>query len=171
MIQISYKLTKEEIYRGLVATSKSRFVTKLMTGFGLVMAAAMLFIVSNRLANGGFAFSVTSVFPLFLGIYLLFLSEITAKFQVPNIIKTKNAFTEQVRVKIDKSAFRITGETSDSQIKWDKFAEIVETKEFFLLKASDGIANILPKRAFTEEDNARFKILLSSLNGPKVKLN
>ncbi len=170
MVQISFKLTKKEIYKGLVDTARSRFITRLMQGFGLVLAGAMLFYASNTLANGTFTFSITIYFPLFLGIYLLFLSEITAAIQTPNLAKSKNPFSEQVKVRIDRSAFRISGESFNTQLTWDKILEVVESSDFYLLKATEGTANVLPKRAFTEEEKTEFRSIVSSIEGLKVKL-
>lgn len=170
MIQISFKLTEKEIYQGLVDTSKSRFITKLMLGGGFFLVASMLFYATNSLAHGTFVFSFTTYFPLFLGIYLLFLSEITAKMQTPNLLKTKNPFSEQVTVRMDKSVFRITGDSFNTQLPWEKIIEIIETKDFFLVKATEGTANVIPKRAFTENEITEFKILANSISGPKLKL-
>ncbi len=170
MLQLSFKLTEKEIYKGLVETSRSRFITRLMQGSGFVLVAVMLFYATNTWANGTFSFSFTTFFPLFLGIYLLFLSEITARMQTPNLVKTKNPFSEQVKVRLDKSGFRISGDSFNTQVAWDKILEVVETKDFFLLKVTEGTANILPKRAFTEEEIIQFKILVNSVTGPKLKL-
>jgi len=170
MIQISFKLTEQEIYKSLVDTSRSRFITKLMQGFGFFLVAVMLFYATNNIAHGTFVFSFTTFFPLFLGTYLLFLSEITAKMQTPNLIKTKNPFSEKVNVKMDKSSFRISGDSFNTQLAWDKILEIVETRDFFLLKATEGTANVLPKRAFSDVQINEFKILANSISGPKLKL-
>lgn len=170
MVQISFKLTRKEIYKGLVETSQSRFITKVMKGFGLVLAGAMLFYGSNSLANGTFTFSFSIYFPLFLGIYLLFLSEITALIQTPNLAKTKNPFSEQVKVRIDRAAFRISGDSFNTQLTWDKILEVVETNDFYLLKATEGTANVLPKRAFSEGEKAEFRTIVTTVEGPKVKL-
>jgi hypothetical protein len=170
MVQISFKLTEKEIYKGLVETSRSRFITRLMRGFGFFLVAGMLFFTTNSLANGTYVFSFTTSFPLFLGIYLLFLSEITARLQTPNLVKTKNPFSEKVNVRLDRSGFRISGDSFNTQLAWDKFLEIVETDDFYLLKATEGTANVLPKRAFSEEEKAEFKSLVSAVDGLKLKL-
>jgi hypothetical protein len=170
MILIEYKLTEDEIYRGVVETSRSRLVTKLLRIFGFVLIGVMLFITTNGLANGTYAFSFTNAFPLLLGIYLVFLSEITAKMQTPNLVKSKNPFSEKVKVRMDQSGFRITGSTFNTHLPWEKFVEIVETKEFFLLKATEGTASVIPKRTLTMEEAIQFRSLVGSVEGPKVNL-
>jgi hypothetical protein len=171
MIEVQYKLTQDEIYRGLVETSRTRVITKALQVFGFILIAVMLFITTNGMVNGTYAISFTNSFPLLLGIYLVFLSEITAKMQAPNLSKTSNPFSEKVKVKMDKSGFRISGSSFNTQLPWEKFVEIVETKEFFLFKATEGTASVLPKRALTAGETVQFRSLVGSVNGPKLKLN
>ena len=80
MIQLTYKLTEPEIYQGLLEISKSRGVTNVLRIAGFVLLAVMLFITTASLTNGVFNFSLGFIFPIFLAVYLIFLSEITAKF-------------------------------------------------------------------------------------------
>lgn len=168
MIQISYKLTEEEIYKSLLQISKSRGVTNVMRIVGFIVLAIMLFLTTAGLKNGVFNLSLGYAFPVFLALYLIFLSEITAKFQTPTLIKKKNPFTEQTQVKVYETGFRVKGETFSNQFQWDKLNSIVETPEFFLLKETEVLATVLPKRAMTEEDATQLKAIISKVSGPKV---
>ena len=170
MIQLTYKLTEPEIYQGLLEISKSRGVTNVLRIAGFVLLAVMLFITTASLTNGVFNFSLGFIFPIFLAVYLIFLSEITAKFQVPNLIKKKNPFTEEVNVKIYETGFKVKGQTFYNQFTWDKLNSIVATPDFFLLKETEVLATVLPKRVFTADDMIRFKNIVSNVNGPKVTL-
>jgi hypothetical protein len=170
MVQIEYKLTEKELYKGLVENSNSRFITKLFRGFGTVVLAVMVYMTTVSLINGINNFSLPFLFPLVMGIYMVFLPEITAKIQVPNLIKSKNPFTEFIKVRMDGNGFRMKGETFSNHLPWEQFHSIVETKDFFLVKAAEATANVLPKRVFSAEDIVEFKNMVASVTGPKVSL-
>ena len=170
MIQISYKLTEQEIYQSLLEISKSRFITNLMRIVGFVLLAVMLFITTSSLRAGTYNFSLGLIFPIFFSIYLIFLSEITAKFQVPNLINKKNPFTEEVKVKIYETGFKVKGETFANQFSWEKLNSIIETKDFFLLKETEIVATVIPKRVLTADDLLQLKNIISAVSGPKIKL-
>jgi len=170
MIQISYKLTEPELYKGLTDISDSRFITKLFRIIGSVLLAVMVFITTSTLIKGTFSFTLSFAFPIFLGIYFFFLSDITARFQVPSLIKKKNRFTEQVVIKMYETGFRVKGETFANQFKWDNMNSIIETKDFFLLKDTEMTASVIPKRVLTEEETAEFKKIVSNITGPKIKM-
>ena len=170
MIQINYKLTEPEIYQGLLEISKSRVITNVMRIVGFVLLAVMLFITTASIRSGVFNVSPGFVFPIFLSLYLIFLSEITARFQAPSLVKKKNPFTEEVKVKIYETGFSVKGETFNNQLSWDKLNAIVETPDFFLLKETEVLATVLPKRVFTAEDISEFKNVVSNVTGPKIKM-
>ncbi|MCE7043308.1 YcxB family protein [Dyadobacter sp. CY312] len=170
MVQIEYKLTEKELYKGLVENSNSRFITKLFRGFGSVVLVVMVYMTAVNITSGINNFSLAFLFPLVMGVYMVFLPEITAKIQVPNLIKSKNPFTELIKVRMDGNGFRMKGETFSNHLPWEQFHSIVETKDFFLVKAAEATANVLPKRVFTAEDMIEFKSMAASLTGPKVIL-
>ena len=171
MVQVNYKLTEPEIYQGLLEISKSRVVTNVLRIVGFVLLGIMLFITTASLTHGIFNFSLGFVFPIFLAVYLIFLSEITAKFQVPNLIKKKNQFTEEVSVKLYETGFKVKGETFYNQFTWDKISEIIETDDFFLIKETEVLATVLPKRVFTAEHSVRFRQIVGNITAPvKTKM-
>lgn len=170
MIQISYKLTEQEVHQSLLEISNSRFITKMLRIVGSILLAVMLFITTASLINGTFHFSLAYAFPLFIGIYLTFLSEITAKIQTYNLLSNKNPFTEHVKVKIYESGFRVKGETFSKQLTWDKLNLIKETKDFFILKETEITASVLPKRVFTTEEMTAFRNILDAVTGPKIEM-
>lgn len=170
MINTSYKLTEPEIYQSLVEISKSRFITNLMRIIGFVLLAIMLFITITSIRTGTYNFSLGFLFPIFFSIYLIFLPEITAKFQVPNLISKKNPFTETVQIKIYETGFKVKGESFANQFSWEKLNSIIETKDFFLLKQTEIIATVIPKRVLTTDDLVQLKGIISAVSGPKIKL-
>ena len=170
MIQVNYKLTEQEIYKSLLDISKSRVVTNVMRIIGFILLAVMLFLIAAGLRRGGFDISLGNTFPIFLALYLIFLSEITAKFQTPSLIKNKNPFTEQTQVKIYETGFRVKGETFNNQFQWEKLNSIIETPDFFVLKETEVLATVIPKRVLTQEDATQLKSIISNVTGPKIKL-
>jgi hypothetical protein len=170
MVQIEFRLTQKEIYKGLVQNTNSRTITRITRLFGTVVLVVMVYITAVNIINGINYFSMSYLFPLVMGIYLTFISEITAKIQIPNLIKSKNPVTEHTRVRMDGNGFRMKGETFSNHIEWEKFHSIIESDDFFMMKTSEATANMLPKRAFTAEDMIEMKSLLTTVNGPKLKL-
>lgn len=168
MVQIEYKLTEQELYKGLVENANSRLITKLFRGLGSVLLVVMVYITTVNLVSGTNYFSMAYLFPLIMAIYMVFLPEITAKIQVPNLIRSRNAFTEFTRVRMDGNGVRMKGDTFSSHLAWEQFHSIVETKEFFLVKPTEATANVLPKRVFTAADMVAFKNMVVPLTGPKI---
>lgn len=170
MVQANYKLTEKEIYLSLIEISKSRFITLLMRGVGFVILAFMLFYTTASIRNGTFSFSLGHAFPIFLSIYLIFLSEITARFQTPSLIKNKNAYSEEVKVKIYETGFSAKGLTFFNQFTWDKIVVIMETDLFFILKETEVSATVIPKRALKQGEIIELKAIFNGVEGPKIKL-
>ncbi len=170
MIKLSYKLTESEIYTSLVAIFKSRFITNLMRNVGFVILAVMLFLTTSGLRNGTLNFTAGFAFPIFLAIYLIFLPEITSKFQTPNLVKKKNPFSEEVNVKIYETGYRVQGQTFNNQQSWNNLNAIIETKDFFLLKETDIIATVIPKRVLSAEDSSQLVAIINQVEGPKKLL-
>jgi hypothetical protein len=169
MVQIEYKLTEKEVYQGLVQNNSTRLITRILRGLGIFLLVVMVFTTTINIVNGINYFSMSYLFPMLMAVYLTFLSEITAKIQVPNLIKTKNPYVQLVRVRMDGNGFRMKGESFSNFMEWEKFHSIVETADFFLVKPTEAAANIMPKRAFTTEDIAEFKNLMEGVSGPKIK--
>lgn len=169
MVQIEYKLTEKEVYNGLVQNNSARLITRILRGLGIFLLVVMVFTTTVNIVNGIYYFSMSYLFPFVMSIYLTFLSEITAKIQVPNLIKTKNPYVQEVKVRIDGNGFRMKGESFSNFMEWEKFHSIVETADFYLVKSTEASANIMPKRAFTPEDVTEFKKILDGVTGPKVK--
>lgn len=170
MLSLTYKLTKDELYSGLVETSRSRFITKLFRVAGSILLAVLVYIFTVNLINGTLFFNLGFAFSLFLGLQMVFLPEIAAKIQVPALIKSKNPLAQEVKIDIHMTGYRIKGESFSNQLAWDKLHSIVETKDFFLLRVSEGSANILPKRAFSEQALLEFKNVIAAAPALKTKL-
>lgn len=171
MITTTFKLTENELYESLVEISKSKFSVKLLRVIGITLLSLMILLLIFNISNGSFVLSFSFFFPIFLQLFMIFISEITAKLQVPNLLKTKNPLVENMLVNINSNYFTITGESFNIQMSFEKLHSVIETKIFFLLKVSDGSANVIPKRTLTIDDVIQFKKIISAVPGLKVKLN
>jgi len=170
MITTTFKLTENELYESLVEISKSKFVVKVLRVIGIALLSLMILLLIFNISNGSFVPSFGFFFPIFLQLFMIFISEITAKLQVPSLLKTNNPIVENMLVKLDSNYFTFTGESFNIQMSLEKLHSVIETKKFFLLKVSDGSANVIPKRALTTDDVIQFKNIISAIPGLDVKL-
>ena len=170
MVTTTFKLTENELYESLVEISKSKFVVKVLRVIGIALLSLMILLLIFNISNGGFILSFGFFFSIFLQLFMIFISEITAKLQVPSLLKTNNPIVENMLLKLDSNYFTFTGESFNIQMSLEKLHSVIETKKFFLLKVSDGSANVIPKRALTTDDVIQFKNIISAIPGLKVKL-
>ena len=170
MVTTTFKLTENELYESLVEISKSKFVVKVLRVIGIALLSLMILLLIFNISNGSFILSFGFFFSIFLQLFMIFISEITAKLQVPSLLKTNNPIVENMLLKLDSNYFTFTGESFNIQMSLEKLHSVIETKKFFLLKVSDGSANVIPKRALTTDDVIQFKNIISAIPGLKVKL-
>ena len=170
MVTTTFKLTENELYESLVEISKSKFVVKVLRVIGIALLSLMILLLIFNISNGSFILSFGFFFSIFLQLFMIFISEITAKLQVPSLLKTNNPIVENMLLKLDSNYFTFTGESFNIQMSLKKLHSVLETKKFFLLKVSDGSANVIPKRALTTDDVIQFKNIISAIPGLKVKL-
>ncbi len=170
MIILNYKLSEPEIYSSLVAIFKSRLITNIMRIVGFVILAIILFLTTSGWKGGPFKFESGFIFPIFLSVYLIFLSEITAKFQAALLSKKRNSFSEPLQVKIYETGYQVAGDTFNNQQAWKKLHAIIETKAFFLFKESDRIATVIPKRVLATEEFEKLTKIIHAVTGPKIDL-
>lgn len=170
MIILNYKLSESEIYSSLVAVFKSRFITNILRIIGFAILAIMIFLIASSWKNGTLELTGGLVIPIFLSIYLIFLSEITAKFQAMVISKKRNSFSEPLRVKIYETGYQVAGDTFNNQQAWKKLNAIIETKAFFLFKENDRIATVIPKRVLESGEFEELTKFIHAVTGPKIKL-
>ncbi|MCF2444790.1 YcxB family protein [Dyadobacter sp. CY345] len=170
MITTSFKLSESELYESLVDISKSKFVVKAfrVIGIPLLFITVLLIVFNNVIGNSFLNFRL--IFPIIFSVYMVFISEISAKFQVTKLLKKKNPVIENMQISVDSNYFTLTGESFNINMSLEKLHSIIETKKFFLLKVSDGSANIIPKRALTINDVIQFKNIISTVPGLQVKL-
>ncbi|NIJ54753.1 YcxB family protein [Dyadobacter arcticus] len=170
MDEISYKLNAEELYYGMVDVAKTRLITKIFKILSMVLLGAMAFVTVVTMKSGSFNITTGYVITIVLALYGYFLPEISAKVQVPTIVKNKAPLSQQLKLNFYKTYFSLSGETFNHKINYQKLHSVVETDDFILLKTAEGSADILPKRAFSTDQLLKFKSILGAVEGLKVKL-
>jgi len=98
---------------------------------------------------------------------ILFLLFICFILLIPILRRSKKiyrTFHGQLNYKLTNETIQITTETTNSISKWTSFYKVKETKDFFMFYQSAGIATLLYKKMFTDEDLTNFKQFICSLN-------
>jgi hypothetical protein len=170
MNEITFTLSREELYRGLVAVAKTRMITKIFRILSMFLLASVVFITVATLKDGTFKVTSGYVITIILTLYGYFLPEISAKVQAPSIIKAQSPLVQPLKLAVHKTYYTITGSNFTNKLTYEKLHSAVETDEFFLLKTLEGSANIVPKRAFTAEQVTQFRSILSEIRGLKQTL-
>jgi hypothetical protein len=110
------------------------------------------------LSNHGLLFPLLASFLIFIFIPLLIL------YQTKNAYKTSKIFHENISYALGNEVIRMKGETFESEVKWNHFYKIKETKNFFMLYQGKVTANLLDKKAMSDNDIDEFRIFIKSLN-------
>ncbi|TDE16337.1 YcxB family protein [Dyadobacter psychrotolerans] len=170
MLKVKYSLSKSDLYNGLVEVSRSGKVAKGARIFGVFLLIIGIFTTTVSLANNSFSLTFGFIFNFIMGIYSTFLSEIATKFQVPQLIKSKNTITEETTLELNEKAFLLQGESYKSELALETLRSVIESKKFFILKVSDQAGYIIPKRVLSDNQILYFKTVVASLKQPKIKL-
>ncbi|GAB3783565.1 hypothetical protein GCM10028818_41820 [Spirosoma horti] len=166
MFEITFKLTESELYKGLVAISRSRFIIKAFRIIGITWVILYSFILYSDIAHGVTP-SFYAIFFMLFGLYIIFIAEISSKFQSSKLIKTNAQITEQTTYVFDETSYQLTGESFSSRMTYNKLFEVREVGDFVLLRVTEGSANILPKRVLSTDQFSSLKQTIVSV--PKLK--
>ena len=98
---------------------------------------------------------------VFLGVLI---SPIIVLWQTKRTYQTNKAFQEELNYKFTNDSIHIKGKTVESIQKWTSFYKMKETKRFFMFYQGEGIATLLDKRMFSDNELNNFKQFIRSLN-------
>jgi len=129
-----------------------------------IVFVCLLILFSLSYVNTGSEFGKTYlniIMFLFLGVLV---SPILILLQVKKNYRTNRIFQEQLNYELTTDSIRMKGETVDSIQKWTGFYKVKETKSFFMLYQGEGVATLLDKKMFTDNELANFKQFIRSLN-------
>lgn len=163
-ISISLKLDQATLTKGVKAVLDNANAVKMIKYFGiaLVVASLVLFVAILKLE------SYAPLQGVFVGLVFIFFSSIMTYFNVKKISNDERIY-EQITYKFGLPDVFIQAETFEGYLDWAQILQVVETKEFFLLYQSTLGASIIPKTAFTEEQAADFRDLITTI--PDLKHN
>lgn len=168
MFETNFKLTEQELYEGLVAISRGRRITKIFRIIGVIWSVSYLLILISYMAAEAMPNLYSVVFLLF-GIYMIFLSEISAKFQSRNLIKENSQITEKTTYVFDGTGYQLTGESFSIRLAYSKLYEVREVGNLILFQVSEGSANIVPKRSLSSDQFNTLKKVMASVSNLKSK--
>ena len=102
-----------------------------------------------------------NIFPFLILGFLL--SPILTVIQIKKIYRTNSIFQEHLDYKLTNDSIHIKGNTVDSIQKWTHFYKVKETRGFFMFYQGEGIATLLDKKMFSDNELANFKQFIRSL--------
>lgn len=165
-IEVNVDMTFADLYKGTLAAS-IYVLRYLVRGICVVVAlwgaSVALGSIHNALSGDAEAWSQW-LFPFVVGSVPTALILIPA---IPFIRVKKMLRTEGLggnrRYVFSEDGIQIESQIATATAKWVAYQQVRETREYFLLFAAPGFANILPKRCFlNKSEMAEFRALVRS---------
>lgn len=161
MINLTTKLSVDDYVKVNYYMFYRKWVIKGMTGFGLFFILLSLFTL------------VSADFSWFLFLFGLFITaglRIQIYFAAKRTYKTDGRVAEKIEYQFDNEEIRITGESFNSRLTWDKIYRVTENKDWVLIWQNQLIANVIPKRDFKDNDFESFKQIVAGQSRLKNEL-
>jgi hypothetical protein len=98
-------------------------------------------------------------FPLFFGFFVVVVLPFSIYRSAKKSFSSNERINEKIIYEFTEDKIKITGETFNSELSWEKTYKILELKNWFLIYQSSLIANVIPKNAFGD-DLKEFKELI-----------
>ena len=163
-LTVSVQLVLNDIYRANVAIAWRRYKLYqwLILCAGMGIAAGSFF---------GLLFSQTTGFPgrlagalfgiLFVPVFLVAMVYSNSHTAAKSLMRNSPALQGPTRWTFSESGIRTDGPTSHTELQWNSFLQVRETREQFLLYPQKHLANVIPKRCFASEiELGRFRELV-----------
>lgn len=99
--------------------------------------------------------------PLMLGLIFVFLMPYSVYSQAKKNYTAKTRIKERLIYTFDEDKVSVTGETFSGKIPWSKIVNVQELKNCILLYQSQNAADIIPRKAFSDEQLVTFRGLVS----------
>jgi hypothetical protein len=157
-INIEVQLDQATLTKGVKAVLDHAAPIKWIKYFGvaLIFASIILFV---------FVLQLKSYAPLqgvFVGLVFLFFSNIMAYFNVRRMRNDDRVY-EKIQYRFGLERLEVKAETFEGYLDWEQISRVIETEAFFLLYQSKLGASILPKVAFSDDEAADFRDLITTL--------
>lgn len=161
MINITTKLSPDDYVKVNYYMLYRKWAIKAMTGFGFFFIFLSLF----TLASGNFSW-----FLLILGLFFTAGLRVQVYFAARKTYKTDGRINEQIEYLFDDNEIKITGQSFNSRLTWEKIYSVSENKDWILIWQNQHIANAIPKRDFKENELISFKQIVNGQTRLKNEL-
>ena len=166
MIRIVFQLTRKELFKGLLAVSNSGSGARATRLIGVLFLLGSVLVIAMAIYSNRNPPSIAWLAILY-GLGITFFPEIMIWIQMKKLAKRNGQVTESVTYTFGQTNFELAGESSLTQMDYTKLYEVREMSDFILLKVSGGVAQLIPKRAFSTDQLATFKEIIQSI--PNIK--
>ena len=156
---IKTKMTEKDFINVNFVFLYSKIAMKLFTG-----VISIFFILSILTV----AFTKAAYSTVITPIVLLAAMPLMTYYAARKNYRTNKRISETIEYQFDKDSLIIKGESFNSQLTWDKFYKVTQTKNWILIWQNRQVANPIPKRDIWEGQLADLKLIL---NEHKVKNN
>ncbi len=157
-INIEVQLDQATLTKGVKAVLDNAQSIKWIKYFGvlLMIVSVILFVIVLKLK------SYAPLQGLFVGLVFIFFSNIMAYFNVRRMSHDDRVY-EKIHYRFGLERMEVKAETFDGYLDWEQILKVVETPAFFLLYQGKLGASILPKTAFSDDEAADFRDLITTL--------
>jgi YcxB-like protein len=139
----------------------------------LVVLYAICFVVATaQISSSANADALGQwLFPLLIGAVptVIIMIPLVAFVRVKMLLRTEGADGKR-RYTFTDAEIRIESRLANAEVKWPAFRQVRESKNYFLLYIAMGLANVLPKRFFSDQASVEEFRSLVRAHVRKVKL-
>ena len=144
--------SRKRYYRAYLKGNRTR--RGVIRGTLIMLALGLLSIWPFGLRNGLIiTAAVLAYWALFYGL-MLYVTYLRLPSQSRRLFKQHKALHEMHRVTWSASGITFTVPSSESRFAWDDFIGVIEDKDYILLRQTEMMFNLVPKRALTAEQVA-----------------
>jgi hypothetical protein len=160
-MKITIALSLKEYRRVVFFLVYRNLSIKILTGIGF--AIILLSLVS--IGSDNFQYQGLLVGGVMAGLLPLFVH-----FNANKQYSSNNRLKEEMVYEIEKEKVKIKGSTFSTEWNWDAIFKLEETKKWFLIWQDAQQVNVLPKKAFTQDQLYELRERIVEALGPKAKL-
>jgi hypothetical protein len=162
MLRVTYELAQRDFYEAIVAHRNSSVPTKWFLRFISFMWLGCLVIAVLEFAFRPDLQPQKSFLPIFLlGTFWMFIFWGSPWLAARNQLWKQPSAQGPRTMLLDAAGIHVQWNGGSSEIEWNNFVNVVESKNEFLIYSSPVIFNVLPKRALSGEQASEFRSLVA----------
>lgn len=152
---IKTKMTQKEFVEANMILNYSRIATKIITVMGIVLLAA---VVLMWVYMPGGSPSYLFIYPLIL----LALPPVATWLQARSVFRTSTRIGESLEYDFNDDFVAVKGESFNSQMTWEKFYKVRQTKNWIFIYQSRLVASPISKKDLLPSDLEKLKAILTT---------